>query len=100
MILYNVTVKVDHHIHEDWLKWMKEVHIPDVLKTGLFSGHRFFRLLHEETDGTTYAIQYYCDSMQQFEQYQRKHAKALQADHMTRYKDHYVAFRTLMEAIE
>jgi len=30
MILYNVTVSIDPEIAEEWLTWMREVHIPDV----------------------------------------------------------------------
>ena len=36
MILYNITVSIDYDVHQEWLIWMKEVHIPDVLSTGLF----------------------------------------------------------------
>ncbi len=36
MILYNVTISIDPEVHQEWLAWMKEVHIPDVLKTGMF----------------------------------------------------------------
>jgi len=36
MILYNVTVKIMKPLEAEWLKWMKEVHIPDVINTGLF----------------------------------------------------------------
>ena len=100
MILYNVTVKINHDIQQDWLNWMKEVHIPDVLKTGLFSSYKLCRILHNEPDGVTYAIQYFCASMKDFEQYQRVHAKVLQADHTQRYEGKYVAFRTLMEVID
>ena len=39
MILYNVTVKIAKAVHDDWLEWMKTVHIPDVLKTNLFGTH-------------------------------------------------------------
>ena len=38
MILYNVTIKVDHDIHDEWMEWMKQTHIPQVLETGLFIG--------------------------------------------------------------
>ena len=36
MILYNITVSIDYNVHQEWLIWMKEVHIPDVMSTGLF----------------------------------------------------------------
>jgi hypothetical protein len=33
MIVYNVTVNIDGAVEQEWLKWMKEVHIPEVLAT-------------------------------------------------------------------
>ena len=35
-VIYNVTVSVDEDAHHEWLEWMQEVHIPDVMKTGSF----------------------------------------------------------------
>ncbi|MCB0581299.1 MAG: DUF4286 family protein [Phaeodactylibacter sp.] len=100
MILYNVTVKVDHDVHDDWLAWMKTVHIPDVLATGLFTGHKLCRLLGvDESDGITYAIQYFSPDMEAFQQYQQHHAPRLQKEHTERYEGRYVAFRTLMEVL-
>ncbi|MFN7266562.1 MAG: DUF4286 family protein, partial [Bacteroidota bacterium] len=31
MILYNVTLTIDMAIHDDWVRWMKDQHIPDVM---------------------------------------------------------------------
>ncbi|MFT5165827.1 MAG: hypothetical protein ACI8P3_001057 [Saprospiraceae bacterium] len=88
-------------LEAEWLQWMKETHIPDVMNTGLFVDQKTCKLLHEEEDGgVTYALQYFCKDMDTFLEYQKNHSKALQADHASRYKDKYVAFRTLMEIIE
>ena len=100
MIIYNVTVKIDHEVHEDWLNWMQQVHIPDVMKTGMFSEQRMLKVLDGMTDGNTYAIQYTCKDMATLDEYQEKHAPALQADHTARYKDKFVAFRTLLETVD
>ncbi len=99
MIIYNVTVKIERKSHADWLGWMRGVHIPDVMATRLFEEYKICRILHEEPEGVTYAIQYFCKDMKTFERYQREHAKRLQADHTERYKDRFVAFRTLMEVL-
>ena len=100
MILYNVTVKINANLEKDWLRWMKEVHIPDVMNTGLFLSHRICRILFEEEDGgVTFAIQYYCENMAALTKYQKEYATALQAEHTERYKGQYVAFRTLMEVL-
>lgn len=100
MILYNVTVKVDEAIHPEWLAWMKKTHIPDVLATGHFVDHKICRLLSvEEEDGPTYAIQYFCNNLEAFRTYQEQDARRLQKEHMDKYGNRYVAFRTLMEVV-
>ena len=45
MLIYNVTTGVDKKIEQEWLIWMKEVHIPDVMKTKMFIGHKMYRVL-------------------------------------------------------
>jgi hypothetical protein len=100
MILYNVTVKIDHEVHDEWLKWMKEIHIPEVMATGIFDSNRIARiLLQDESDGISYSFQYSCKDMAAMQQYTAVHAPALQKAHGERYKDKFVAIRTLMEVI-
>jgi len=99
MIIYNVTVKVDLDVHDDWMTWMRETHIPEVMATGKFVDHQIAKVLVDDQDGITYAIQYKCQSMQDLEAYQNEHAPALQKDHAERYKDRFVAFRTLLELV-
>ncbi len=100
MIIYNVTVNIDDSVHTDWLSWMKETHIPDVMQSGIFSENRIMKLIgDEDSGGHTYAIQYSCESLQDYNLYKEKHAPALQEKHAERYKDKFVAFRTLLEVI-
>ncbi|MGQ3086877.1 DUF4286 family protein, partial [Flavobacterium sp.] len=30
MIIYNVTINIDDSVHDKWLTWMMEKHIPEV----------------------------------------------------------------------
>jgi hypothetical protein len=100
MILYNVTVKIDHEAHDEWLQWMREVHVPEVMATGLFLEHRLAKvLLQDDTEGHTYSFQYTCKDMATMQKYMGSHAPALQASHTARYKDKFVAFRTLLEVL-
>ncbi len=99
-IVYNVTVKIDIDINEEWLDWMKSVHIPDVMNTGKFLDWRIKKILgDEDPNGVTYAIQYTAPSMDAFLEYSQHHASKLQEEHKERYEGKYVAFRTLMELI-
>lgn len=99
MFIYNVTVKIDTDLAADWLSWMQTIHIPDVMATGLFLNHRICRLLSNDNDGLTYAIQYECADLATLQRYSTQYAPKLQADHANRYANKYVAFRTVMEVL-
>lgn len=101
MIIYNVTINIDADVHEDWLQWMKAEHIPEVMATGLFLENRFARVLSDEpTEGFTYAVQYTLDNIGDYEIYRTVYAPALQEQTQTRYKDKFVAFRTLLKVVD
>ncbi len=99
MILYNVTIIIDDQVHDEWLQWMKEIHIPDVMATGLMIENKIARILAEEEGGTSYSIQYLLRSMEDYETYQQQHAPRLQAEHQQRYEGKFGAFRTLLHVI-
>lgn len=101
MIIYNVTINVEDDVHEAWLTWMLETHIPDVMRTGMFLDNNFSKLLTRQDDetGTTYVIQYLCASMEHYETYQERFAPALQAETQKMFGGKFVAFRTLMEKV-
>jgi hypothetical protein len=97
MIVYNVTIQVDHDIEKEWLEWMNTVHIPNVMATGCFLEGRISKLLLDDETGITYSIQYVLENMQKLDEYQQKHAAKLQKEHSDRYENKFVAFRTVME---
>lgn len=100
MILYSVTVNVENDIHEEWIKWMREKHIPDVMNTGCFVMHKIMHLLEPKQEGNTYSFQYFCESMEVLSKYQREFAPALQQELAVKYPNKYVAFRTILDVIE
>ncbi len=100
MIIYNVTVNIENDVHDEWLKWMQEIHIPEVMDKGIFKESRMFRVLaDEDSGGTTYAIKYTCNNMEEYEKYRDEFAPALQKAVADKYADKFVAFRTLLETV-
>tara|TARA_B100000287_G_scaffold433115_1_gene494040 strand:+ start:1668 stop:1982 length:315 start_codon:yes stop_codon:yes gene_type:complete len=99
MIIYNVTVSVENSIRKDWIKWMKETHIPEVINTGCFTEAKFQRLVTDKNDENTFAIAYSCKSLQTLKKYQSHYAADLQAKHIKRYRDRALAFRTVLEVL-
>lgn len=100
MYLYNVTVKVSPHIHEAWLQWMKNEHLPAVMATGCFSTYRLLRLREvDDSEGPTYATQYWADTYDNYRQYVEGFAPELRRQVHKKWGDEVIAFRTLMEEV-
>lgn len=99
MIIYNVTVNIDEDVHDEWLRWMKEVHIPDVMKTGLFIENKICKILAESEGGVSYSVQYVCRDMDTYQKYEETFAPALRKEHSQKYAGKFVAFRTLLEVV-
>jgi hypothetical protein len=101
MIIYNVTIKVAAAIADQWLKWLLEEHIPDVMQTGCFSSHKVVRLLEvDDTEGPTYAIQYNAESKADYNRYIEMYASVLRDKSYQKWGDRFIAFRSVMQVVE
>lgn len=98
MLIYNVTVNIDEDVHDEWLSWMRQTHIPRVMKCGLFETNKMLKVLADD-EGHTYSIQYTCSSLENLENYFSEHAPLLQKEHTDRFADKFVAFRTILEEV-
>lgn len=101
MFIYNVTIQIDPAVEPAWLQWMQQIHIPEVMATGCFTGYRML-LLHdlEHSDWPTYAVQYEAASKTEYEQYVAAHAPRLRQAALDAWGKHFTAFRTLMQQID
>ena len=100
MIIYNTTVQVAGPIAEAWISWLKEVHIPAIMKTGCFTHHTIVRLLEiDESEGPTYAIQYSAESKADYNRYIALHASGFQKQSREQWGDGYVAFSSVMQVV-
>lgn len=100
MFIYNVTVNIDAEVHEEWVMWMKEKHMPDVMKTGCFVDNQLLKVLYVEDQGHTYSAQYRFLEMSDIEKYQKEFATTLQEEHKQKFGEKYTAFRVLLEVID
>ncbi|MFC3560870.1 DUF4286 family protein [Pedobacter jamesrossensis] len=100
MLLYNVTLILEDTAAEEWLQWMQETHIPQVMDTGMFVSHRLLKVLDSPNEGVTYCAQYVAESLEKYNEYQSVFAPALQQDLNKRFENRFVAYRTLMEYVD
>lgn len=99
MILYNVTAAVDDTIHDEWLNWMKNTHIPEVMATNRFISNKLYKVLLNQEEATSYSIQYFAESMAELQLYEALDAESLREKHSSRYGEQVLTFRTILEEV-
>jgi hypothetical protein len=100
MIIYNVTTLVHWSIHETWVQWMQEEHMPAVVATGCFERYQLVRLLEtDETEGPTYAAQYFSDTKDDYLRYIDNYAPGLRQEGLNKWGDKCISFRSLMQVV-
>lgn len=101
MILYNVTVAVDAKVEEEWKAWMKETHIPEVMETGKFVKHSFFKVMNnQKSESVSYSVQYFAENMKALQLYMAIDAAELQQKALNTFPDKFAAFRTILQSVE
>ncbi|MFN2260926.1 MAG: DUF4286 family protein [Psychroflexus sp.] len=100
MYIYNVTINVEESIHNQWLQWMKNEHIPAMLKTGKFLNALMSKVnVNEEMGGITYSVQYKTPDQATLKQYYEEDAKKMRAQSKP-FEGKFVAFRTELEIVD
>ena len=98
--IYNVTIKIQESIKENWLHWLKEEHIPDIIATGCFTHAAILQLLEvDDTEGPTYAVQYFAESKGLYNAYIEKHAAEMRQKAFDKWGDKFIAFRSVMQVV-
>lgn len=100
MYIYNVTTNIDRNAHEEWLSWMRETHIPEVLATGKFLNAKLSRVMvGEEGGGFTYSVQFTTVDKETLNRYYDEDAARLRSKTQERFEGQFVSFRTELEII-
>jgi len=100
MLIYNVTINIDDSVHDDWLRWMRDKHIPDMLSTKKFVEAKMCRVMVEEDlGGTTYSVQYRTKNKAALDSYYQEDAEKMRAEGNQLFPNKFVAFRTELEII-
>jgi hypothetical protein len=101
MYVYNVTVKVGQEIAGDWINWLREEHIPDVMGTGCFEQAKVFRLMEvDDTEGPTYVVQYRVTREEDYQHYLEKYAPDMRKRSYEKWGDRFIAFRSFMQELQ
>ena len=101
MYIYNVTTNIEETSHDTWVKWMKEIHIPEVLSTGKFLSAKFTKvLIEEDMGGFTYSVQYSVKDKATLERYYEEDAPKLIESIQRNFVGKLVSFKTELEVVD
>jgi len=100
MIVYNLTIHVEHGIRDEWLQWLQAKYIPAIMATKQFIEYRFFHLLEQdETEGTTYVIQFIAPTACHYKTYIDEFASNDQRIADNKWGHLVLSFSTVMEVM-
>jgi hypothetical protein len=101
MIIYSVKVNIKKSVESGWLDWMLNYHIKDVMETGHFNQWKIFRVLNssDKIDDSTYIIEYFADSIENYEAYLKNDSRRLQEEHLKKFGGYFSAERSVRELI-
>lgn len=100
MLILNITTKVMHGIEKEWLQWMKDTWIKEMMGTGLFGEYRFCKLKdNDDEEGLMYVTQFYCDTTENYDTFMSEQDDRLRELGHQRFGNAFISFRTIMEII-
>ena len=99
-IIYNVTVKAEKNIADEWLRWLIQEHGPQIIATSCFTKFTTLKLLeYDDEESTTYAVQYLANTMEDYKTYIHQFADEFRKQSFGKWGNKLVAFRTVMEVV-
>lgn len=100
MLIYNTTFQVDDDVRENFLIWIKESYIPEVLKHGALKMPRICRILSHRDEGSVYSLQWEVENSGLLHSWHLEQGVRLNEELTKLFKDKVIGFPTLMEVIE
>lgn len=100
MYLYNVTNIIEDDLAQEWLRWMSQIHLPQIMETKKFISFRLLKVIDSPNEGQTFCVQYVVKNITDYQVYQKEFEPALQAQIKEKFANRAVAYHSLMEYID
>lgn len=97
MLIYNISYHLNEAIEENFLIWIKEIHIPDVEKEGTLKNPRLCKILsHREAGEVSYTLQWEVEDAASLHRWHIKMGNHAASELMKIFKEKVLFFETLM----
>ena len=95
---YEVSIEVMKEHSHAWVDWMISIHIPEVMKCGIFINAKLSKVTDPASEiYDTFHIQYSANSLQDIQRYRSEYSPALQASHNQIFGDYTKGMRKVMQ---
>lgn len=99
MIIYSVTYAIEDQLEFEWVNFMKDSFIPNVMDSGYFEEYIFTKVLAQEGTDTAYNIQYQCFNHEKLNLFIANVQQELDAMMHQKYNGRFASFFTKLEKI-
>lgn len=97
---YNITTLVPEEIEEEWVKWIVEIHLKEILDTGLILQHYLYKLRDKNVqEGVTYTLQIFFKHLQDYEKFKTLYEQKLLEKRKENWGNACLSFISSMEVI-
>lgn len=101
MLIFNTTYQISPGYFEEWVKWIKTEHIPFMLQSGKFTTPQLVKvMLHDETEGSSYSLQFKIKNMEELLYWQNEHGQAFESNCREKFGTEVLFFSTVLEVVD
>ncbi|ANI89174.1 hypothetical protein A9P82_07645 [Arachidicoccus ginsenosidimutans] len=96
MVSYNVFIKTEKEIENDFAQWFRKEHIPQIIATGCFEGFILSRQIEPIDNGNKVLVcRFFCKSFAEYQHYINDFSKKMRDDFPERFLNKYKISRTV-----
>jgi hypothetical protein len=101
MFIYNTTYLVSDKVHDTWLKWVREQHIPFMLDTKYLTQPQVARVItSDKQDGTSFSVQFHVRDMQTLKLWNKEYSVLFQENCSQQFGTEVIFFTTVLELVD
>ena len=101
MLVYNTTYQMDIDDARNFVNWIHECYIPQVLDDGTLKSPRLLRILsHKDQETECFSLQWEVENSAELHKWHVRQGMKLNDELQKLFKDKVIGFPTLMEVIE
>lgn len=101
MLIFNTTYKVSNNKIDDWKKWIRDEHIPFMLKDKNFDKPQIAKIVgSEDEQGTSFSVQFQIENMEKLTRWHSQNANFFQNSFQKAFGNDVQFFSTVLEIVE